>query len=77
VPTSHERIKVSINPTNGENEILCSNGGVEFVEAAADVELRELNLYEPYQSIAKFVPMKKHGVFAIQVIVCSDESWLH
>ncbi|CAA0402982.1 unnamed protein product [Arabidopsis thaliana] len=59
--------EVSINPTNGENEILCSNGGVEFVEAAADVELRELNLYEPYQSIAKFVPMKKHGVFAIQV----------
>ncbi|CAE6104518.1 unnamed protein product [Arabidopsis arenosa] len=59
--------EVVINPTTGEPVILCSNGGVEFVEAAADVELRELNLYDPYQSIAKFVPMKKHGVFAIQV----------
>ncbi|KAG7550853.1 Transferase [Arabidopsis thaliana x Arabidopsis arenosa] len=59
--------EVGINPTTGEPEILCSNGGVEFLEAVADVELRELNLNDPYQSIAKFVSMKRHGVFAIQV----------
>lgn len=59
---------VATNPTTGHPEILCNNGGVEFVEATADVELRELNLCDPYQSIAKFVPVKKTGVFAIQVI---------
>ncbi|CAH8316767.1 unnamed protein product [Eruca vesicaria subsp. sativa] len=59
--------EVVANPMTGEPEILCNNGGVEVVEAVADVELRELNLHDPYQSIAKFVPMKNHGVFAIQV----------
>ncbi|KAF8097931.1 hypothetical protein N665_0279s0060 [Sinapis alba] len=59
--------EVVANSITGEPEILCSDGGVEVVEAAADVELRELNLHDPYQSIAKFVPMKNHGVFAIQV----------
>ncbi|KAL0681136.1 hypothetical protein Bca4012_047983 [Brassica carinata] len=59
--------EVVANPITGEPEILCNNGGVEVVEAAADVELRELNLHDPYQSIAKFVPMKVHGVFAIQI----------
>ncbi|KAJ0232612.1 hypothetical protein HA466_0288590 [Hirschfeldia incana] len=59
--------EVVANPITGEPEILCSDAGVEVVEAAADVELRELNLHDPYQSIAKFVPMKTHGVFAIQV----------
>uniref|UniRef100_A0A0D3AJC4 Uncharacterized protein n=1 Tax=Brassica oleracea var. oleracea TaxID=109376 RepID=A0A0D3AJC4_BRAOL len=59
--------EVVANPITGESEILCNNGGVEVVEAAADVELRELNLHDPYQSIAKFVPMKVHGVFAIQI----------
>lgn len=61
--------EVVANPISGEPEILCSDAGVEVVEAAADVELRELNLYDPYQSIAKFVPMKMHGVFAIQVTI--------
>jgi len=56
------------NPT-GEPEILCNNRGVDFVEAGADVELRELNLYDPDESIAKLVPIKKHGVIAIQVTV--------
>ncbi|CAF2136219.1 unnamed protein product, partial [Brassica napus] len=59
--------EVVANPITGEPEILCNNSGVEVVEAAADVELRELNLHDPYQSIAKFVPMKVHGVFAIQI----------
>ncbi|CAN7037860.1 unnamed protein product, partial [Brassica rapa subsp. trilocularis] len=59
--------EVVASPITGEPEILCNNSGVEVVEAAADVELRELNLHDPYQSIAKFVPMKVHGVFAIQL----------
>ncbi|XP_018469767.2 coniferyl alcohol acyltransferase [Raphanus sativus] len=59
--------EVVANPITGEPEIFCSGAGVEVVEAAADVEPRELNLHDPYQSIAKFVPIKTHGVFAIQV----------
>lgn len=51
----------------GEPEILCNNRGVDFLEALADVELRELNLHDPDESIAKLVPKKKHGVLAIQV----------
>ncbi|KAK9923913.1 hypothetical protein M0R45_032310 [Rubus argutus] len=51
----------------GEPEILCNNRGVDFVEASADVELRELNLYKPDESIeGKLVPNKKHGVLAVQ-----------
>ncbi|KAK9923917.1 hypothetical protein M0R45_032314 [Rubus argutus] len=51
----------------GEPEILCNNRGVDFVEAFADVELRELNLYNPDESIeGKLVPNKKHGVLAVQ-----------
>lgn len=52
----------------GEPEIHCNNRGVEFIEAAADVELRELNFYNPGESIeGKLMPNKKHGVLAIQV----------
>ncbi|CAH2067858.1 unnamed protein product [Thlaspi arvense] len=58
--------EIVTNPT-GEPEILCNNRGVDFVEADADVDLRELNLYDPDESIAKLVPIKKHGVIAIQV----------
>lgn len=61
--------EVVANPITGEPEIFCSGAGVEVVEAAADVEPRELNLHDPYQSIAKFVPIKTHGVFAIQVTI--------
>ncbi|XP_004305786.1 PREDICTED: shikimate O-hydroxycinnamoyltransferase-like [Fragaria vesca subsp. vesca] len=51
----------------GEPEILCNNRGVGFVEAFADVELKELNLYNPDESIeGKFVPNKKRGVLAVQ-----------
>ncbi|CAN8240350.1 unnamed protein product [Cochlearia groenlandica] len=58
--------EIVTNPT-GEPEILCNNRGVDFVEANADVELQELNLYDPDESIANLVPIKKHGVIAIQV----------
>ncbi|CAH8356290.1 unnamed protein product [Eruca vesicaria subsp. sativa] len=53
--------------TAGEPEILCNYRGVNFVEADADVDLRELNLYDPDESIAKLVPTLEHGVIAIQV----------
>uniref|UniRef100_M1A247 Anthranilate N-benzoyltransferase protein n=1 Tax=Solanum tuberosum TaxID=4113 RepID=M1A247_SOLTU len=52
----------------GEPELLCNNGGVSFIEAFGDVELKEINFYNPDESIeGKFVPKKKHGVLAIQV----------
>ncbi|KAL5554739.1 hypothetical protein UlMin_042140 [Ulmus minor] len=51
----------------GEPELLCNNGGVDFTEAFADVELSKLNLYNPDQSIeGKLVPVRKHGVLAVQ-----------
>ncbi|KAF3621159.1 putative tetrahydrocannabinolic acid synthase-like [Capsicum annuum] len=52
----------------GEPEILCNNAGVDFIEAWADVELKEINFYNPDESIeGKLVPKKKHGVLAVQV----------
>ncbi|KAM1049982.1 hypothetical protein TB2_031311 [Malus domestica] len=54
--------------SDGEPEILCNNRGVDFTEAFADIELKELNFYDPDQSIeGKLVPKKKHGVLAVQV----------
>ncbi|WVY93244.1 hypothetical protein V8G54_032332, partial [Vigna mungo] len=51
----------------GEPEVLCNNRGVDFVEAEADVELKNLNFYNPDQSIeGKFVPKKKNGVLVVQ-----------
>ncbi|KAJ0021420.1 hypothetical protein Pint_32410 [Pistacia integerrima] len=51
----------------GEPELLCNNRGVDFVEAFANVELSELNLYNPDESIeGKLVPNKKNGVLSIQ-----------
>ncbi|GMI91947.1 hypothetical protein like AT1G32910 [Hibiscus trionum] len=53
--------------TDGEPELLCNNRGVDFVEAYADVELQNLDLHNPDQSIeGKLVPMKKHGVLSVQ-----------
>ncbi|XP_012443749.1 coniferyl alcohol acyltransferase [Gossypium raimondii] len=51
----------------GEPELLCNNRGVDFVEAYADVELRDLDLHNPDESIeGKLVPQKKHGVLSVQ-----------
>ncbi|EEF43218.1 coniferyl alcohol acyltransferase [Ricinus communis] len=51
----------------GEPEIICNNRGVDFIEASADTELEQLNLYNPDQSIeGKLVPKKKNGVLAVQ-----------
>ncbi|KAK6797623.1 hypothetical protein RDI58_005325 [Solanum bulbocastanum] len=52
----------------GEPEILCNNAGGNFIEAWEDVELKEINFYNPDESIeAKLVPKKKYGVLAVQV----------
>lgn len=52
----------------GEPEIVCNNRGVDLIVAYADVELRELNLYDPDDSVeAKLVPKKKNGIVCIQV----------
>ncbi|CAI0475015.1 unnamed protein product [Linum tenue] len=56
--------------SSGEPELLCNNRGVEFSEAYADVELRELDLYKPDESVGgKLVPRKKDGVLAVQVYI--------
>lgn len=53
----------------GEPEILCNNRGVDFVEAFADVKVQHLDLYKLNVSVyANYVPVKKHGVLAVQVI---------
>ena len=57
-----------VSNSAGEPEILCNNRGVDFAESFADVELKELNLYNPDESIeGKLVPNKRHGVLAVQV----------
>ncbi|KAF7833470.1 shikimate O-hydroxycinnamoyltransferase-like [Senna tora] len=57
-----------VTNTAGEPELHCNNRGVGFAEAAADVELRCLNLYNPDECVeGKLVPTKKHGVLAVQV----------
>ncbi|XP_077216335.1 coniferyl alcohol acyltransferase-like [Tasmannia lanceolata] len=51
----------------GEPELLCNNRGVDFFDAYADVELRELQLYNPDASVeGKLVPKKKEGVLCVQ-----------
>ncbi|XVF74901.1 hypothetical protein PTKIN_Ptkin13bG0147700 [Pterospermum kingtungense] len=53
--------------TVGEPELVCNNRGVDFVEAYADVELQNLDLHNPDQSIeGKLVPNKKIGVLSVQ-----------
>lgn len=53
---------------DGEPELLCNNRGVDFVEAYANVELKDLNLYNPDDTIeGKLVAKKKNGVLSVQV----------
>ncbi|KAI3731686.1 hypothetical protein L1987_62875 [Smallanthus sonchifolius] len=60
--------EILFNEASGENQIHCNNRGVDFTEAVADVVLKELNLYNPDESIeGKLMPKKLHGVLAIQV----------
>ena len=54
----------------GEPELLCNNRGVDFVEAFADINLRELDIYNPDVSIRdNFVPVREQGVLTVQVIL--------
>ena len=56
------------NAEAGENQFHCNNRGVDFVEATADVQLKDLNLYNPDESIeGKLMPKKLHGVLVVQV----------
>ncbi|XP_074572938.1 coniferyl alcohol acyltransferase-like [Curcuma longa] len=51
----------------GEPEVLCNGRGVDFAAAYADVELRELALGDPDDSVeGKLMPKKKAGVFCVQ-----------
>ncbi|XVE89228.1 hypothetical protein DITRI_Ditri19aG0133800 [Diplodiscus trichospermus] len=53
--------------TVGEPELVCNNRGVDFIEAYADVELQNLDLHNPDESIeGKLVPNKKQGVLSVQ-----------
>lgn len=59
-----------VTNTAGEPELLCNNRGVDFVEAFADAELKDLDLYNPDETVeGKLVPGRKHGVLSVQVIV--------
>ncbi|KAL0407318.1 UNVERIFIED_CONTAM: Benzyl alcohol O-benzoyltransferase [Sesamum latifolium] len=54
----------------GEPELLCNNCGVDFVEAFADVELKDINLYNPDESVeGKLVPERKRSVLAVQASI--------
>ncbi|KAF8392792.1 hypothetical protein HHK36_021029 [Tetracentron sinense] len=57
-----------VSNSAGEPELLCNNRGVDFVEAYADVELRDLDLYNLDASVSgKLLPEKKDGVLCVQV----------
>ncbi|KAJ1700741.1 hypothetical protein LUZ63_000520 [Rhynchospora breviuscula] len=57
-----------VTNSDGEPEILCNNSGVDLIEAYADVELRNLNLYNPDDSVeAKLLPKDTNDTLCIQV----------
>ncbi|KAJ9563580.1 hypothetical protein OSB04_008740 [Centaurea solstitialis] len=59
---------IAWNGDVGKNQIHCNNQGVDFIHAFADVELKELNFYNPDESVeGKLMPNKQRGVCAIQV----------
>ncbi|KAL3616844.1 hypothetical protein CASFOL_039238 [Castilleja foliolosa] len=53
----------------GEPELLCNNGGVDFYEAFADVELKDVDFYNLDERVVggKLVPARNRGVLAVQV----------
>ncbi|KAG5529672.1 hypothetical protein RHGRI_030149 [Rhododendron griersonianum] len=56
-----------VQNTVGEPEILCNNRGVDFIEAFAEVDLCDLDFYNPDESVeGKLVPKKKQGVLCVQ-----------
>ncbi|XP_076960161.1 coniferyl alcohol acyltransferase-like [Bidens hawaiensis] len=61
--------EIAWNEAAGENQIHCNNRGICFIEAFADVVLKELDLYRPDECIeGKLMPKKlQHGALGIQV----------
>ncbi|KAJ0984123.1 hypothetical protein J5N97_002479 [Dioscorea zingiberensis] len=56
-----------VTNSQGEPELLCDNRGVEFIEAHADIELKNLCLYNPDESVeGKLVPTKMEGLLCVQ-----------
>ncbi|XP_048491655.1 coniferyl alcohol acyltransferase-like [Beta vulgaris subsp. vulgaris] len=56
-----------VRNSKGEAEILCNNQGVEFVEAYANIELCELNLHNPDESVeGKLLLPKQSRVLSVQ-----------
>ncbi|KAJ0592138.1 putative alcohol O-acetyltransferase [Helianthus annuus] len=54
--------------SQGEPEVLCNNSGVEFVYAHADVELENLDLHHPDETVnGKLVPDLNRGILSVQV----------
>ncbi|KAF3786315.1 hypothetical protein EJ110_NYTH25658 [Nymphaea thermarum] len=50
-----------------ESEIMCSNIGVQFIEAHADIELSGLKLQDPDATVqGKLVPLKGQGFLSVQ-----------
>ncbi|KAJ9563878.1 hypothetical protein OSB04_009038 [Centaurea solstitialis] len=59
--------EIAWNEAAGENQIHCNNQGIDFTHAVADVQLKELDFYDPDVSIeGKLVPKKLRGVLAVQ-----------
>ncbi|XP_071714327.1 coniferyl alcohol acyltransferase-like [Rutidosis leptorrhynchoides] len=56
-----------VRNASGEPEVHCNNKGVEFIEAESDVDLRDLNFYNPDENVGgKLMPKKRHGVLVVQ-----------
>lgn len=57
-----------VHNSAGEPELLCNNGGVDFIEAHANLTLRDLDLHKPDQTVrGKLVPHRERGVLSVQV----------
>ncbi|KAJ9550681.1 hypothetical protein OSB04_014726 [Centaurea solstitialis] len=57
-----------VETSQGEPELLCNNHGVELVHVCASLELKDLDLYHPDDSVeGKLVPVKTKGVLSVQV----------
>ncbi|GJS76818.1 shikimate O-hydroxycinnamoyltransferase-like protein [Tanacetum coccineum] len=56
-----------VTNSQGEPEMECNNGGVEFVHAHADIKLKDMDFHHPDHSVkGKLIPKINHGVLAVQ-----------
>ncbi|GAA0168394.1 hypothetical protein LIER_40556 [Lithospermum erythrorhizon] len=57
-----------MSQNDDEPHVICNNHGVDFVEAFADVNFRDLDFHNSHHSVdGVLIPERKHGVLAIQV----------